>query len=303
MKSFYFGGCAWGSIYYIGVYKKIWEDTQGKMNIDEILWGGSSSGALIACCAVLQKSPEVLIAMYEKLAKYAREYGVFGKMSIYHEFVLDDFYPDGGDEYKLVNGKLFIGVTKFLCNFELVSEWTSNRELKDCVHASMHIPFFTTHTTPLKTGIAIDGAFLQNCCQLSDDCTTVGCISNSDINPNNRVKYLECYAPPTTSRVTEIFQLGYDDYQTFSKDQTALKQKIRTRKRTPPVSKVALCSVMWLLRYIESFGFMNTVILIYVLRKYKKIWLFFIKKMATYVIKLAYDPNLLMLGLSDILKE
>ena len=125
-SSFFFGGCSWGCIYYVGVFEVL-HDTFGAEALAHVRWGGVSSGALIALGAALGKTPRQMRGLYDDLASVARKYGVFGKMSVYHEVVLARWLPDGGDEYlRLGNGRLCVGLTRPLARFEMLSDWDSN---------------------------------------------------------------------------------------------------------------------------------------------------------------------------------
>jgi len=64
-------------------------------------------------------------------------------MSTYTNEFLREWLPDGGDEYLYLNGRLFIGVTRFPYGDEVISQWSSNRDLRNTCNASMCIPFYT----------------------------------------------------------------------------------------------------------------------------------------------------------------
>ena len=112
--------------------------------------------------------------LYDDLANCANRYGVFGKMSIYHEVVLVRWLPDGGDEYLQLNGRLFAGVTRPIAKFELISSWNSNAEVRDALHGSMHIPFYMSHVEPVGSGWAIDGGFTCNSARIDERTVTIG---------------------------------------------------------------------------------------------------------------------------------
>ena len=60
----------------------------GRAGLKHTTWGGASSGALVAIAAALEWTPRAIRELYDELARLARQFGVFGKMSIYHEIVL-----------------------------------------------------------------------------------------------------------------------------------------------------------------------------------------------------------------------
>ena len=67
----------------------------------------------------------------------AETFGVFGYMSLYHEVVLRRWLPVGGKQYRQLDRRLHINVTRFVCRSEVLSRWTSNEDIIDAMHASM----------------------------------------------------------------------------------------------------------------------------------------------------------------------
>jgi hypothetical protein len=71
-----------------------------------------------------------------------------------------------------LNGRLFIGITTFPATASLVSQWTSNAQIRDCLRSSMHIPLYCQHNTHL---IGVDGAWLTSLWDLPGIQTTICC--------------------------------------------------------------------------------------------------------------------------------
>ena len=69
IKSIYFGGCAFGAAFYIGVYKSMW-DLWGPEYFETTLVGGDSVGCIFAIAIGLRKPPEYLHEMYKRVSKY-----------------------------------------------------------------------------------------------------------------------------------------------------------------------------------------------------------------------------------------
>ena len=214
-ESFYFSGCSWGCIYHIGVYKKIYERFS-RDELDNMRWGGTSSGGLAALCFALSKTPDECLQIFNEFSNIAKVFGVFGKMSIYHKKILSMLCPDGGDEYKSLNGKLFIGVTRFICKFELISEWKSNKDLKDTLHGSMHIPFYMTYIERVQNKLAIDGGFSGNIAKIDKNTITISpTINLADIRPEILLTSIECYRPSSNYRLNELKKIGENDTKLF----------------------------------------------------------------------------------------
>ena len=147
--SFVFEGCSWGCCYYLGVYRAIKERYRPE-ELARARFGGSSSGTLAALGAALGKTVEECMDVYEELAHCGEVFGVFGLMSVYHEIVLRRWLPAEGDQYKLVRSRLFVNVTRFFCRSEVISEFNSNQDIIDAMHASMHIPFYMSYCKEVK---------------------------------------------------------------------------------------------------------------------------------------------------------
>jgi hypothetical protein len=196
----FFSGCSWGCIYHVGVYEGLLRRFGGVDGLQNVIWGGASSGALTALMAALKYDPSHARGIYDALADMARVYGVFNKMSIYHAIVLEKLLPDGGLEHSALRGRLHIGVTRPPWTNELICEWSSNRELRNILHCSFHIPFYMNHTEPLPDGRwAIDGGFTGNIAtiRMLPTCTVCVFSREATIRPHTPYGMLaDCFAPP-----------------------------------------------------------------------------------------------------------
>ena len=150
----FFGGGAWASLYYVGVIESL-RASDRKVSCA----GGSSAGALFALGMMLDKNDAELRGLWLELAELGHVHGCITKVSIYHDLVLRRWLPDGGNEYTRLNGRLFVGITIFPATAELLDTWSSNHQLRDDIHASMHIPMYSGITTER---FAIDGGFSKS---------------------------------------------------------------------------------------------------------------------------------------------
>lgn len=169
--SIFFQGASWGCVYYISVYVAMLEKWGDALYDTKIC--GDSSGALIALGIKLRASPTTMRSIYNRLASRARSEGVWGRMSIYHTEALAMLLPNG-DEYKALNGQLFIGITRFFQKHELISQWESQQDLINTLHASFHIPIYCTHVAPVCGKWSIDGVFSSSSSMLCDKTISVG---------------------------------------------------------------------------------------------------------------------------------
>ena len=265
-SSLFFDGCSWGCIYYAGVYSGLWQRCGQRAGLAGTRWGGVSSGALLALGGALGKTPADLFKLYDDLANIAAQYGVMGKMSIYHEFVMLPWLPDGGDEWRRLNGRLFVGVTRPLDRFELVSEWSSNRELRDTLHGSMHIPLYMSHLADVKGAWCLDGGFSYVGQATIDDHTVhVGpdhrpCFA---ISPPQELGYDVCFAPTDAAGRSRLVAQGEAGAAAWCLGTSAAAAAARDPAEERPlfarflsssVGRRLMVLFFWWLRSVEQYG-------------------------------------------------
>ena len=265
-SSLFFDGCSWGCIYYAGVYRGLWRRC-GAEALATVRWGGASSGALMALGGALGKTPADVRALYDELAHVASLYGVFGKMSVYHEVVLARWLPDGGSEFRRLNGRLFVGLTRPVDRFELVSEWDSNEELRDTLHGSMHIPYYMTHLAKVKGGWALDGGFAFAGRRATIDARTVNVGADLrpcfDICPPQPLSFDECFAPTDVAGRTRLLKQGDasaaawcrgDGRSTVAVARQPDRESIVLRFLSSSTGRRIICLFFWALRCMEQHG-------------------------------------------------
>ena len=167
----FFGGGGWTSLYHVGAIHALYESQSTCDNIHTA--GGSSSGAMYAVAFLLKTPVSELFTAWTAAASQARIHGCYGKGSDYTDSLLRQMLPDHGEEYKTLNGRLFIGITQFPATASLINHWTSNAHIRDCLCTSMHIPLYCQHNT---RHIGIDGAWVKSLWELPGIQTTI-CIS------------------------------------------------------------------------------------------------------------------------------
>ena len=234
---------SWGCSYYIGAFKAI----QEKWSKDELImckFGGISAGSIIALGAALNISSDVLEEIYLELSDSAERYGVFGKMSRYHTKVLDKLITKP-DDYKRVKNRLYIGLSNFYGKFVILSEWKSNKDLIDTLHASFHIPYYTTYTRKINNKIAIDGAFTSGWFKIEPTSLVIGC------RLRDKEGHIVC-KPMLT--IKEVFKPNRTKYYDISKKgYTDLMNWDGTYKDIilPKKNHITL-SLYWMMRYSEG---------------------------------------------------
>jgi len=72
---------------------------------------------LLPLFSSLLQDPLEVLDVYEQLAHVADTFGVFGYMSIFHEVVLRRWLPVGGMQFRQLDRRLHINVTRFICRY------------------------------------------------------------------------------------------------------------------------------------------------------------------------------------------
>ncbi len=145
--------------------------------------------------------------MYDELAHIANTFGVFGNMSIFHEVVMRRWLPKGGDQWQQLRGRLFVNITRFFCRSEILSDWRSNDDIVDAMHASMHIPFYMNYLKPVRGMWAIDGGVSANTFLIDKRTMVVTALSlRGDIHPKSPLTAQDCFSPTSIARTEAIFQ-------------------------------------------------------------------------------------------------
>ena len=119
-------------------------------------FSGNVSGALFAAVLASGVGWQLAEKVYWEMANDAVQKGVIQKMSIYHEYAIEIVLGYEVNIYQKLNGKLFVGISTWFDECQLISSWDNNEELRDTLHASMHIPYYCTHIAKVKCN---DGIF------------------------------------------------------------------------------------------------------------------------------------------------
>uniref|UniRef100_A0A0G4I970 PNPLA domain-containing protein n=1 Tax=Chromera velia CCMP2878 TaxID=1169474 RepID=A0A0G4I970_9ALVE len=221
--AFWLDGCAWGCGYYGGLVDGFL-DRWGE-EIYQKRWGGASAGALFALAMVLGRSPEDLIIAYQKFARQGARYGVWGKMSIYHDAVLQSWLEGMTDEEVCarVNGRLFVGLTAFPCEHVLKSRFVDIQDLLDTLHGSFHIPWYCSHVAPIRRPAPggegggaftwyIDGGLSKNVdADLCGEAQVEGLTLNISPVLTGRVGFFDCMFPMGEERLAEVTAMARRD--------------------------------------------------------------------------------------------
>jgi hypothetical protein len=140
----HFGGCGGSYSYLLGLAYYL----QSNYDLSNVIFSGISAGNIMCLLCILNKDIEEMhrlinIPLLLKLQNYKLK--AFCNFIPEIKLILLEILNEDKNNYKLVNGRLFVNLTH-IPSFrnEIISEFYSNEDLVDCVLASSHIPFYNT---------------------------------------------------------------------------------------------------------------------------------------------------------------
>lgn len=242
--SIYYGGCAFGCAFYIGVHRAM-RERWGRDYHKHMYITGDSSGSVMATCVALGFSDEDISRVYLKMSRTALQRGpAFNRAEAARVGMVEEVFERVPDAYALVRDRLSIGVTVYPFTHEWKTGWRNNEELLDTILASMHIPLYNPNTRPYFLGNdLIDGAYSMHGDALphGDRTLFVGFSPYSDVTSTLTLDQ------QLLPHVGEDFtRLVSDGYRSFSAWDGQLKEKVG---RWRP--KYLILRVMWLCRALE----------------------------------------------------
>lgn len=116
-------------------------------DLSSSLFIGTSAGALSSVLTVCQVEPDSVVTCVEELCQkykvYDRFFGLFGIWSMMVEEWLDMLLPINAHE--LCNHKVYIMINRIHCTKMIISNFSSRKDLIDCLLTTIHIPFFMNY--------------------------------------------------------------------------------------------------------------------------------------------------------------
>ena len=161
-QTLHFGGGAWSSAYYIGVIRGL-QEQYGNDVYKYYKISGDSVGAVLAAGLVLGFSWKELQQQYSTLSTLARKNGVWnGKMTEYHEQMLDSLLCNENHLEKLQSRGFSMGVTSLFSKYKKYDKWIDENHLRRCFHSCFHIPIYCAYQHTLDDIFVLDGGFSNN---------------------------------------------------------------------------------------------------------------------------------------------
>ena len=286
-SNIFFAGAAWGAGFHIGVYKAL-QEMYGLEALTQVTFAGNSTGAMIALSAASAMGWQAAEKMLVSLIKDGVENGPFQKSSMYHDKAMDAVLLKDPDLYRALNNRLFIGVTTWFNDYQLISKWNNNDELRECMHASMHIPYYTTHLSEIKCNDgkyrrAIEGAFSKQFVRFDEDTLVITAVVEDVFNPERGdicsepvLSFLDCLGPDLAT-YSKIRDNGYQmmmewdgKYKVSQKSKSSVFEMMKVRFMREIKRLIVFCC--WCLRMLEEIRVkrMLIFILLVMLYRYRK---------------------------------
>ena len=278
----FFSGAAWGCGFYVGVYRAL-QELYGLNALQNVKFGGNSTGAMIALSCALgigwEESEKILLSLITD----GVENGVLQKLSIYEDRAMDTVFINDRDLYKKVNDRLFIGVTTWFDKYELISKWNNNKELRDCLHCSMHIPYYCTYLEKIRCNDGeyrrgIDGGCGKQFHIFGKDTLVVITIKDhlfndqdGDIMSDTPWDFKDCMKPDL-ERYYKMRDNGYKMMMNWNGkykcNENNDDQRIKNNK-TKVMRNIAVM-ICWMLRILEEIKIKRIVMLVLTILLYKR---------------------------------
>lgn len=143
---------------------------------------GDSAGVFFALGIALSKSADFMDNLYRNLSERAHTEGIWHNTLVVDDAL--DLLLDNPDAFKTVNGRLTVGVTQFPLRHVRYSYWTSNEDLRKCLHGSMYLPLYCNAIEPVRGYRVVDGGFSFAGIYLShgNDTLFIGIDPNAEIS-------------------------------------------------------------------------------------------------------------------------
>ena len=213
-KNLFLGGGAFGSIYYIGCVRALYEADMRDLTVY-----GNSAGALIGVFYILQMPVDEMSDIFANAVKYATSEILANPIQItsyqltqHHFKVFDIIHKHSPDAYKKCSGRIKIGVTTENEGFQWKDTFTSQLDFFNTLLCSFNVPYLCNYNAKINDIKCVDGGcgFVNSRDLPSDTLKIVlsGAIENG-LSAN--VPLIHRILPPPKFVWEMYLKNGYDD--------------------------------------------------------------------------------------------
>ncbi len=255
-NSIYFGGCAFGAAFYVGVVEAMVE-MWGRDFYKDVLLSGDSVGSIFAVGLALGKSPKYLDNLYRDVAEYSIRKGPVYHSSVSLEKKILQMLDEEKDALRRLEGRASFGTTTFPFSHTWHVSWENEEDFMNCINGSMHIPFYTKRNDKIKGKVVIDGAYGFKGDDLfhGDDTLYVGIDPHAEVT--RTFTYTEMFFPSSGAAYDDIKKSGYDAMINWNG-----KMNKKCGHRVPNYPALY---VLWFLSFFENLWILVEVLVHYLL--------------------------------------
>ena len=241
--SIYFGGCAYGSIFYVGVYKAMIEKWGDDFHKKTMIYGDSAG--VIMVLGITQKiAPDSIGEYYIKTGKESPGGFLFsGSLPLEIHFIkklIGDL--EDPELYENLNGKMCIGRSTFFARHFWTNQWSSNDDLYTCIMDSFNIPFFCN--SKQKSNQYMDGAFAFSADKLPDGDKTLYVADETCAEITIPMSWKELLYPQLNEDYDRMVKKGYDAFMEWD---GTYNKKVGVRK-----TKIIMQCFLWFLKVLKT---------------------------------------------------
>jgi hypothetical protein len=255
----YWGGCAFGSAFYVGVYRALWEEyDMPQLLKNGLKVTGGSAGAMFAVLMALEYTPEEIDTLFRQIiskspakAPWHNPWTNRGASKVTEEAFLAIFEADP-NVYKKIEGVVSVGTTQWYSKHAWHVSWENNSDLWDTLRGSMHVPFYTHKNVPIKGIMCVDGAygFSGDDLAYGDATLYVGIDPHAEIT--RHFNYTQMFFPPQGQEYDDMVQTGYDATQKWLKikEDKKFNKKVGPGLRQPNYEALRF---LWVFKLLEEY--------------------------------------------------
>ncbi len=280
--SIYFGGCAFGAAFYVGVIQAMCERWGPDFYKKTMLCGGSA-GTIFAIALALGNTPRQINHLYRTVAEKAAKHGTVIYASVFLEEALRELMYDNPMAFKLLEGRCCFGTTQFFSKHNWHISWMDNEDLVETACGSCHIPFYCQRNFGIKEALIVDGAygFAGKDLPHGNNTLYVGIDPNAEITRG--FTYSQMMFPMVSKDYEDCAQSGYDAFMAW--DGTLYDYKVQRRR---PNNEMLV--ILWTTKFFEylyhQLGFaLNFILLVLSFMYVMTMYTFFGKNIPKYYLK------------------
>lgn len=225
-KSIYFGGCAYGVPFLIGVVKRMKQEWGDDFHKRTLVCGGSI-GAIVALLLVLDFTVQEMEQLYHRIVHKAYYYGVLNHSPEHLLIEMTDVLEKRKCVVRDLQGKFMCSLYSILHGHIWSNTWGSNQELLDVLRSTIYIPFYCACKDPFPWLMSLDGAYGVggNDFPHEDETFFIG-VDQTAAEINRSMTMTEMVWPRLYEEYTSMIDSGYHG---FEKWDGIMKKKVGVR--------------------------------------------------------------------------